>query len=150
MRKDKPIALYALAGLFVVLVGVFAVARIFNAPISYNDERLELVDDWLTFQSQSTGQGVEMIYHYSESCSFCEQIRNEILGFAISNEMNIPVYVADMNSQAINQTSMFAPAEIRGTPTVSILVNGQLANQVVGVDPILNLINDVNAGTFTP
>jgi len=150
MKKSQPVVLYALIGLFVLLVGAFIVARVTNAPISYTDERLTLVDDWLTYQGQATGQGVEMIYHYSETCSFCEQIRNDILGFAIENEMNIPVFVADMNSQALNQTSMFAPVQISGTPTVSIFVNGQLANQVVGVDPILRLIDQVNAGTFTP
>lgn len=150
MKKTQPIYLYVLIGLFVLLVGAFIIARIANAPISYTDDRLELVEDWLTFQSQARGQGVEMIYHYSETCSFCEQIRNDILGFAISNGMDIPVYVADMNSQAINQTSMFSPAQITGTPTVSIFVNGNLVNQVVGVNPILNLIEQVNAGTFTP
>lgn len=150
MKKNQPIFLYALVGLFVLLVGAFIIARIANAPISYTDSRLMLVEDWLTFQTQARGEGVEMIYHYSETCSFCEQIRNDILGFAISNGMDIPVYVADMNSSAINQTSMFSPAQITGTPTVSIFVNGNLVNQVVGVNPILNLIDQVNAGTFTP
>ena len=150
MKKTQPIYLYVLIGLFVLLVGAFIIARIANAPISYTDDRLELVEDWLTFQSQARGQGVEMIYHYSETCSFCEQIRNDILGFAISNGMDIPVYIVDINSQAIKQTSMFSPAQITGTPTVSIFVNGNLVNQVVSVNPILNLIEQVNAGTFTP
>ena len=131
-------------------MGAFIGARVTNAPISYTDERLTLVDDWLTYQGQATGQGVEMIYHYSDTCSFCEQIRNEVLGFAIENAMDIPVYVADMNSSAINQTSMFSPAQITGTPTMSIFVNGNLVNQVVGVNPILNLIDQVNEGTFRP
>lgn len=150
MKKSRPTVLYALVGLFVFLIGAFIVASIANAPISYNDDRLELVEDWLSFQSQARGEGVEMIYHYSETCSFCEQIRNDILGFAIRNEMDIPVYIADTNNQALSQTSMFAPAQISGTPTVSIFVDGNLVDQLVGVTPILNLIEEVNAGTFTP
>lgn len=150
MKKSQPLYLYVLIGLFVLLVGAFLVATVVNAPISYTDERLELVEDWLTYSTQSTGEGIELIYHYSETCSFCEQIRDDILGFAIENEMDIPVYVVDVNSQAVNQTSMFAPAQITGTPTVSIFVDGRLVNQVVGVTPILTLIDQVNAGTFTP
>ena len=150
MKKSQPMYLYVLVGLFVLLVGAFLVATVVNAPISYTDERLVLVEDWLTYSTQSTGEGIELIYHYSETCSFCEQIRNDILGFAIENEMDIPVYVVDVNSQAVNQTSMFSPAPITGTPTVSIFVNGLLVNQVVGVTPILTLIDQVNAGTFTP
>lgn len=150
MKKSQPMYLYVLVGLFVLLVGAFLVATVVNAPISYTDERLVLVEDWLTYSTQSTGEGIELIYHYSETCSFCEQIRNDILGLAIENEMDIPVYVVDVNSQAVNQTSMFSPASITGTPTVSIFVNGRLVNQVVGVTPILTLIDQVNAGTFTP
>ena len=150
MKKNQPFYLYGLVGLFVVLIGAFLLIRIFNAPISYTDSRLILIEDWLTYQTVSTGEGVEMIYHYSETCSFCEQIRQEILGFAIENKANIPVYIADVNNRALEQTAMFAPAHIRGTPTVSVFLNGQLIDQLVGVDPILNLIKDVNAGTFTP
>ena len=150
MKKTQPIFLYALVGLFVLLIGAFIIARIANAPISYTDERLELVEDWWNFQDQFKGEGIEMIYHYSETCSFCEQIRNDILRFAISNKMEIPVYVADMNSTMIIETEIFSPARISGTPTVSIFVNGNLVDQVVSVNPILNLIDQVNAGTFTP
>jgi thiol-disulfide isomerase/thioredoxin len=158
MKRNQPIYLYGLLGLFVVLIGAFLLVRIFNTLISstddtlisYKDDRLILIEDWLTYQTVATREGIEMIYHYSETCSFCEQIRQEILGFAIENNANIPVYIADVNNRALEQTSMFAPAQIRGTPTVSIFLDGQLINQVVGSDPILNLIRDVNAGTFTP
>jgi len=58
--------------------------------------------------------------------------------------------VADVNDPDLRGSEQFSPVQISGTPTVTVYLDGTIIDQKVGSDPILELIDDLNAGTYTP
>ncbi len=139
-----------LAALFVGLIGVLGLVNLFSESYDYDDPEMVHVENWLTYSTQVPSEGYMVLYHYSESCSFCQQIQDDILGFASSNPSDIPVLLADVNDADLRASNQFAPVSITGTPTVTIYLDGEVIDQRVGPDPIIAMINDFNAGTFAP
>lgn len=132
------------------LILTLGLVNLFSESYDYDDPEMVHVEDWFTFTTQVPQEGYMVLYHYSESCSYCQEIQDDILGFASSNPNDIPVLLVDVNDPDVRGSEQFAPVQITGTPTVTIYEGGEIVDQRVGVDPILNMIDNFNAGTFTP
>lgn len=148
--KKQPNWIIILSIVFIGLVGVLGLVNLFSESYDYDDPEMVHVENWLTYSSQVPQEGYMVLYHYSETCSFCVQIQDDILGFAASNPNNIPVLLADVNDPNLRGSEQFSPVSISGTPTVTVYLDGEIIDQKVGTDPILQLIDDLNAGTYTP
>lgn len=148
--KNKPNWLIILLAVFVGLVGILGLVNLLTPSYSYDDPDLVQVENWLTHSTLVPREGYALLYHYSETCSFCEQIKDEILGFAIENDNDIPVVLADVNNPNLRASNNFAPQSISGTPTVWVFFNGAIIDSKVGPTPILDLMTDLDNGTYTP
>ncbi len=135
---------------FIGLVGVLGLVNLFSESYDYDDPEMVHVENWLTYSTQVPDDGYMVLYHYSETCSYCTEIQDDILGFAASNPNNIPVLLADVNDPDLIGSEQFSTVPISGTPTVTVYLDGQVIDQKVGTTPILDLIDDLNAGTYTP
>lgn len=148
--NKKPSWIVILSIVFIGLVAVLGLVNLFSESYDYDDPEMVHVENWLTYSSQVPQEGYMVLYFYSESCSFCQDIQNDILGFAASNPNDIPVLLADVNDPDLRGSQQFAPVQISRTPTVTVYLDGEIVDQFVGTDPILQMIDDFNAGTFTP
>lgn len=145
----KPSLITILLGVFIVLIGTFVLVNVLNPSYDYDSEEITQVNDWISFQSELPQTGYTVLYYYSATCSFCIQIKDDVLDFAAENAAGIPVYIADVNNPLIIQTNEFNPAVIRGTPTMVVFYNGGLVDQVSGTDPIINMMNAFEEGTYS-
>lgn len=145
----KPSLITILLGLFIILIGTFVLVNVLNPSYDYDSEEITQVNDWISFQSELPQTGYAVVYYYSVTCSFCVQIKDPVLDFAAENEANVPVFIADVNNALIRQTNDFNPASISGTPTMVVFYNGSLVDQVSGTDPILNMMDAFEEGTYT-
>lgn len=145
----KPSLITILLGVFVLLIGSFILVNLLNPSYDYDSEEISQVSDWMSFQSELPRTDYSVVYYYSVTCSFCVQIKDEVLSFAAGNDADVPVFIADVNSPLLLQTNDFNPANISGTPTMVVFYNGVIVDQVAGVEPILNMMDAFEEGTYS-
>lgn len=145
----KPSLITILIGVFIVLIGSFVLVNLLNPSYDYDSEEISQVNDWVSFQSELPRTDYSVVYYYSATCSFCIQIKDQVLSFAADNDADVPVFIANVNSPLLLQTNDLNPAIIRGTPTMVVFYNGVLVDQVSGVEPILNMMDAFEEGTYS-
>ncbi|MCK5761572.1 MAG: thioredoxin family protein [Candidatus Izimaplasma sp.] len=85
-----------------------------------------------------------LVYFYSEECYYCKEIKYDVLEFADENSAGIKVYFLD----AGNVTGYNNIAGMDGTPSILMVVNGQLVDLVGGSTQILSVFDQINSGTY--
>ena len=111
----------------------------------------ELVNEkqikWADVLSQQEKEYV--VFFYSETCSHCHEMMDEIINFATDNieptyfldvgANTVVIKTADEIEIGVDDIKDFA---IQGTPTLVEVVEGRVAAHVGGVDPCLTFMNE--------
>lgn len=85
-----------------------------------------------------------LVYYYTESCHYCQEIKTEVLNFANENNANIKVYFWD---GAVLGTAPYT--EIEGTPAMIMVSNGRVVDIINGYIQIPATFDLINAGTYS-
>ncbi|MCD6482219.1 MAG: thioredoxin family protein, partial [Candidatus Izimaplasma sp.] len=85
-----------------------------------------------------------LVYYYSEICGHCNDIKIQVLEFADDNNEDIKVYFID----AGKVTGYNYISGMNGTPSLLMVVDGQLVDLVSGSDKIINIFDQINDGTY--
>ena len=87
------------------------------------------------------------VYLYSLSCSHCAELKNPIIGYALSGVTTIyfvqessSVVIDEKKAMSINVTNI-EDLGIRGFPTLLLIENKTLINQYAGVTSIRNALH---------
>jgi len=125
---------------FFALVLSLILFNSFNKTLTYDSF------DKLTSQSAllSQPESEYLVYYYSEACTYCQEIKSQVLEFADSNNANVKVYFWDAG--VIGGTSISA---VEGTPAMFTVVNGAIVNITNGYIQIPATFDAINAGTYT-
>ena len=93
-----------------------------------------------------------MVYYYSETCGYCQQIKNRVLNFAHDNDANIKVYLMDAQVAYSTSFPIYDPtsgAQMTGTPSLITVVDGQIVHMAPGYVEVLDALEAVDDGTYT-
>ena len=86
------------------------------------------------------------VYFYSETCSHCKNIKNEVIGYSLSNQT--PMYFVTFNKEVvvshdISNTIGLTSVEglsILGTPSLLDIESGVIVQNIAGETAILNYL----------
>ncbi|MFW6319819.1 MAG: thioredoxin domain-containing protein [Bacillota bacterium] len=124
------ISLLAIGALFVFFIATI----IINRPESWEEHITTRSDEETYF-----------VYVYSETCSACQVIANDVADFTASNAMDIEVVPVDIYSPTVPK-----PPSSMSTPTMYVVHNEEIVDTRVGSSEVLSLFNEVKNGTFQP
>lgn len=125
------IGLIALGGLFVFFVAMVLIFR----PDSW--------EDYITSQSE---EETYFVYIYTDDCIYCQQIATDVANFTQSNTMDIELIPVDAYAPSVPTPS----SDFQGTPTLYVVHKGEITDELVGPNSILQLFEEVNMGIFQP
>lgn len=135
------------AGVVVALVVGLILYDIFTVELSYTD--FDGVTNFNQIRNQTEDEYI--VYYYSESCGFCNQIKNAVMNFADENDENIKVYMMDAQVAYSTAFPIFDPDsgdEMTGTPSMITVVNGEIVHMAGGYLEVLDLIEAIDDGTY--
>lgn len=140
----QPIILYALAGVFVLLIGSLLVFNFLNPTLTYSDERFTHVSSWNTFLTEQAPEDQPyLVYWYLENCGACQEIRQEILSFALNHQDTIPFFLADANAPLLRASDNNRPGTATAVPTVWLMQDGVVLHEATGISPVRNLLTQL-------
>lgn len=91
-----------------------------------------------------------LVYFYSDNCSACIAIKDEVAAFRSDNAADIKLYYFD--SATITQSDfnyLSGTYGVTGTPAMFTVVNGVVVDVVAGSLGITDSFDSINAGTYT-
>lgn len=88
-------------------------------------------------QVETQEEGTYVVYYYSETCSFCQQIKDQVLEFAAGNASNLKVYMLDAKTVPTDD-----PYDISGTPTMILVEENEFVELIVGAAAIPEFIDE--------
>ncbi|MEC9485699.1 MAG: thioredoxin family protein [Candidatus Izemoplasma sp.] len=87
-----------------------------------------------------------IVYYYSETCSHCNDVKQEILSFFKTYE-GLDFYLMNVASKDVNDSSQFS--EFRGTPSLFIIAQGAVVETYVGTTQVRAFIDEYSNKTLT-
>lgn len=128
------------AGLFVILLFALILINALTDTPEYSDfTHLTYFEEILTKPEEDY-----LVYYYSETCSHCSEIKDEVLQFADDNSNGYKVYFIDAASiMGTNPVS-----GMTGTPSMVVVENNAITDLVVGSIEIPKLLEELNAGDY--
>lgn len=151
-KNDNPkwvnFSIYGLVGAAVVAILVLVFNAILNPPLKYDD----FLDVTIETMPEITQQEEEsyLVYYYGEDCGWCKTIKDDVLSFANENNGGVKVYLIE-SAEDKDPTIIVDPttnAPMTGTPTMVTVKNGVVVDLNIGPDLIIDLIKQVNEGTY--
>ncbi len=104
--------------------GTTSVLDMLNIHMSDYDE----FDHLSSFSEVETqAEGTYLVYYYSVSCGYCNQIKEEVLDFAESNDANMKVYF--INAAEVPSQGSY---NITGTPSLLYIVDNEFEDKISG------------------
>ena len=88
-------------------------------------------------QAENMSNNKYIVYYYSATCSHCQEVKQDILGFASEYE-DVDFYIFDV-SDADDRTSI---EEFLGTPSVLIFSGGELTQIYLGKIRVIDFIEE--------
>lgn len=141
ISNDKFISniLIGFAVSFFVLVVAILLFKAFDNSIELNVSNLtEMKEDQY------------VVYFYSDTCSACIAIRDEVAAFKAGNNADIKLYYLDSANVSQNDYSYLnSTFGIGGTPAMLTIVNGVVVDVNAGSLDITNIFDAINSGTYT-
>lgn len=127
-----------------ILILLFTLTLSSCDPEEVDDGLLEysdLADKEVFSYAESEGKSKDkyIVYYYHQSCSHCQDVKQEILSFGESFE-HLDFYLLDI-SKALDVSSY---EEFVGTPTVLVLSGGDIVESYIGKDKVLDFIDIYN------
>lgn len=141
-------SIYGLIGAAVIAILVLIGNAILNPALQYEDFADVTIDtmDEITVQEEDS----YLVYYYGEDCGYCKTIKKQVLEFADENDNNIKVYLIE-SAEDKDPTVIVHPTTsvpMTGTPSMVTVKNGVVVDINAGPDLILDLIEQVNEGTY--
>lgn len=135
------------AAVIVSLVVGLVIYNIFNVEYSYDE-----FDHITSFYAiDAMPEDTYLVYFYSEYCSHCNDIKQDVLKFAAKNDQNIKIYFLDSSYATGTDRIVMDPvtdADLSGTPTIVTVVNGVITHVNPGSDVVLDVLDAINDGTY--
>lgn len=132
-KSNQPIILYVLIGILIVAI---AIGPIYNA---FSDNTHEHAFDFSEV-SDMGHDGTEVIYRYHPECGACERIEDDVNAFAEGNEADIPLHKVHVS----HEENLPSGLE-RGTPTLLVVEDGEIVDEIIGAYDIPDYFDTVNA-----
>jgi len=137
-KKNKGFVFYAFLGfgvLFVILTVILIMLD--SATLDYSD-----FDHFDDFSETLTQPELEyLVYYYSEGCGACITIKDEMMSFADSNSYGMHVYFID----AYDVSGVDYYGFNLTTPTMLMILNGEIAQTLVGPEQIIDTLLTIEA-----
>lgn len=149
-KKDKPIFLIVLLVVFVGLIGSFIIYNIVTPSYNYDDEQFNHIDNWQTdlLLLGIQEEGNYLVYSYLESCGACQQIKNNVLGFAADNNEAISLYLADAAKRSLSNSRDYRPGTSTTVPTLLVMNGSNLVEEITGTQSILEALEAIEDGNY--
>ena len=142
-QKNDRLISYILIGFaasfFVIIISVI-MFNLLSKDLEYSN--FDRIEDYS--QITTMPENEYLVYFYSEDCYYCKEIKFQVLEFADENNADIKVYMLD----AGNVTGYNNVSGMDGTPTILMVVNGQLVDLVGGSTQIISVFDEINGGTY--
>lgn len=143
-KSDKFVT-KVLVGFAVVFVVLVASLLIYNGTKKvYAYEDYTMVTNFAEMKTQTEEKYV--IYYYSEYCGFCNDIKDNVLSFGEANEEGVKLYLMDA-AQMTGTTPFDVNSPYRATPSMHIVVNGEITSSYSGAVEIPAALARINDGT---
>ncbi len=139
-----------IAGFAVVFVGIIAtliIYNIVNAPVTYNS--FDKVNSYTEFTQMEEDE--YLVYWYGDNCSYCIEIKADVLSFATDNNRGIKMYFAESSETDGNWQSIIDPDDgsaITGTPSLITVKNGIIVDIAKGKVEVIAVLDAINNNTF--
>lgn len=133
-KNNKPVILYVLIGLLVVAI---AIGPIYSA---LSDNTHEHAFDFSDV-SEMGQDGTELIYRYHPDCGACQSIEGEVNDFQEDNAQDLPLRKVHVSHEE-NLPSGLSTS----VPSLLIVENGQIQDEITGANDIPAYFDEVNAG----
>jgi|LGVF01.2.fsa_nt_gb thiol-disulfide isomerase/thioredoxin len=124
---------------FIIIISVI-LFNMLSTELEYTS--FDRIEDYSDITNMNENE--YLIYFYSEECYYCKEIKYDVLEFADENNEGIKVYFLD----AGNVTGYNNISGMDGTPSILMVVNGQLVDLVGGSTQILSVFEQINSGTY--
>ncbi len=124
---------------FIIIISII-LFNLFSTELTYSS--FDHINDYSEITNKDEDK--YLVYYYSEICGHCNDIKIQVLEFADENNEDIKVYFID----AGKVTGYNNIQGMNGTPSLLMVVNGQLVDFVSGSDKIINIFDQINGGTY--
>lgn len=126
--------------LIFILTLLFALTLSACSPTEEDDGILEYSDLasktlFTNVDAETKSNDKYIVYYYQEGCSHCQDIKQQILSFALEFDY-LDFYLVD----SFNTPDSSSYEEFRGTPTAFVISGGEVIESYEGSDQILELI----------
>ena len=142
-KSDEKFISYILIGFSIAFFVIIVSILLFNLiakPLDYGS--FDSITDGATIPTQEESE--YLIYYYTEECTYCKEIKQQVLDFADDNNQDIKVYFMDgVNVNGANYVS-----GLSGTPALLTIVNGQVVDLVAGNVDIPATFDAINDETY--
>lgn len=122
---------------FTVVIAVIIIALLFTKELDYDSFEALSTFEEVTTQSESD----YLVYFYSDYCSYCATIKNDVLAFADSNDADMKVYLAN----TYNLTGTNTIPNLTGTPGIVRVTDGVIVTVKTGAIDVLQIFEDVES-----
>ena len=149
-KSNDKFLTYLIIGFAVVVVSLVVgliISNIVNPQLDYDD--FDYVTNYQQIQSQDESE--YFVYYYSETCGYCQQIKNRVMAFSEENGADVKVYMMDAYNVSGYRELVFDPISgdvLGGTPALIAVSNGTIRHISSGYIEVLNTIDEVNDGTY--
>lgn len=150
-KKNDKFLTYLIIGFATVIVALVVGLVVANAlSVDYTYEDFDHISSFSQIANQSEDE--YLVYYYSETCGYCNQIKTQVLNFAGDNDANIKVYLMDAQEAYSTSFPIYDPTsgeQMTGTPSLITVVNGTIVHMAPGYVEVLNTLEAINDGTYT-
>jgi thiol-disulfide isomerase/thioredoxin len=128
--------LIVFGSMLVILIGMLIIYNITSDELKYKDfENVSSYEEVKNISDQKY-----LLYFYSDSCPYCQQIKAASLNFFDENKDELPVYMLDADRIRGSKDSLNLPfgESLSSTPTLMVVENGIITQFLVGTVEIQN------------
>ncbi len=91
-----------------------------------------------------------LVYLYSDNCSHCLLIKDEVAAFSVSNNENLKLYYLNSSDLKDGEFKYLADTYgATGTPALFTIVDGKVVDLSSGSIEIPSTFNAINSGTYS-
>ena len=128
-----------------LLVTVLVISNMVS--VDYSD--FDHIDNYYLIGSQE--DDAYLVYYYSETCGYCNLIKEDVLAFAKNHKEDVKIYFLDAQEVGIPPFPILDPTtheEMSGTPSLITVVNGQIVQMAPGYVNVLDVLAQIDDGTY--
>lgn len=162
-KKQTPeqLLLKVIVGIILAVLAIVLVAFIYDTlTVSRSYDDFTKIDKYEAILTQKDDSSVQipdyLVYFYSDTCTNCQEIKQDVLKLADRLEKNGTV-IFFVNTASMTDIDTFKDPfliEINEsamrTPMVISVVNGQFYEKFLGSDDVIQIFEDVRSGDYTP